>query len=81
LFYLITDYSINQINNVNSILLGFITFFFEIIFDYIKDIIVFHVSYFDTKILKYISYEIPLYYMKLKGNLLTKEEEFLKDKK
>ena len=79
---LITDYSINQINNVKFYFTRFFyLFFFEIIFDYIKDIIVFRISYFDTKILKYISYEIPLYYMKLKRNLLTKEEEFLKDKK
>ncbi len=79
---LITDYSINQINNVKFYFTRFFyLFFFEIIFDYIKDIIVFRISYFDTKILKYISYEIPLYYIKLKGKFLTKEEEFLKNKK
>ena len=79
---LITDYSTNQINNVKFYFTRFFyLFFFEIIFDYIKDIIVFRISYFDSKILKYISYEIPLYYIKLKENLLTKDEEFLKDKK
>ena len=79
---LITDYSTNQINNVKLYFTRFFyLFFFEIIFDYIKDIIVFRISYFDSKILKYISYEIPLYYIKLKENLLTKDEEFLKDKK
>ena len=43
-------------------------FFFEIMFDWVKDFIIFRISYFNPKIIKLITYELALYHDKLRYN-------------
>ena len=78
-FILVTDYSNNKniILNNNFYLKRFLfVLLFEILFDYLKDLIVFRVSLFNPKILKLMSKELIIYYEML---INEKENEIEKN--
>ena len=66
---IIKNYYENQLSHYNISEYCYKVFFifvFEIVFDWVKNFIIFKVSYFNTKVVKLITYEIAVYYEKLR---------------
>ena len=71
---IVKNYYENQLSqyNINEYCYKvFFIFVFEIVFDWVKNFIIFKVSYFNTKIVKLITYEIAVYYEKLRTNKIN----------
>ena len=72
---IVKNYYENQLSqyNINEYCYKvFFIFVFEIVFDWVKNFIIFKVSYFNTKIVKLITYEIAVYYEKLRMNMISR---------